>query len=49
LWAQPGDIARGILRAIEQRKDVVYLPGFWRLIMLLIRHIPERVFKRLSL
>ena len=49
LWAQPGDIARGILRAIEQRKDVVYLPGFWQLIMLLIRHIPERVFKRLSL
>jgi short-subunit dehydrogenase len=49
LWAQPEDIARGILRAIEQRKDVVYLPGFWRLIMLIIRHIPERLFKRLSL
>jgi short-subunit dehydrogenase len=49
LWAQPDDIARGILRAIERRKDVVYLPGFWRLIMLIIRHIPERVFKRLSL
>lgn len=49
LWAQPDDIARGILRAIEQRKDVVYLPGFWRLIMLIIRHIPERVFNRLSL
>lgn len=49
LWAQPDDIARGILRAIEQRKDEVYLPGFWRLIMLLIRHIPERLFKRLSL
>ena len=49
LWAQPDDIARGILRAIEQRKDIVYLPGFWRLIMLIIRHIPERVFKRLSL
>ena len=49
LWAQPDDIARGILRAIEQRRDVVYLPGFWRLIMLIIRHIPERVFKRLSL
>lgn len=49
LWAQPDDIARGILRAIVQRRDVVYLPGFWRLIMLLIRHIPERLFKRLSL
>lgn len=49
LWAQPGDIARGILRAIEQGKDEVYLPGFWRLIMLIIRHIPERIFKKLSL
>ena len=49
LWAQPDDIARGILRAIAQGKDVVYLPGFWRLIMLIIRHIPERIFKRLSL
>jgi len=49
LWAQPADIARGILRAIEQRRDVVYLPGFWRLIMAIIRHIPERIFKRLSL
>jgi decaprenylphospho-beta-D-erythro-pentofuranosid-2-ulose 2-reductase len=49
LWAQPDDIARGILRAIERRRDVVYLPGFWRLIMLIIRHIPERIFKRLSL
>lgn len=49
LWAQPDDIARGILRAIEQRRDEVYLPGFWRLIMTIIRHIPERIFKRLSL
>jgi short-subunit dehydrogenase len=49
LWAQPDDIARGILRAIGQGKDVVYLPGFWRLIMLIIRHVPERIFKRLSL
>lgn len=49
LWAQPEDVARGILRAIARRRDVVYLPGFWRLIMLLIRHIPERLFKRLSL
>jgi short-subunit dehydrogenase len=49
LWAQPEDIARGILRAIEWRSDIVYLPGFWRLIMLIIRHIPERIFKKLSL
>jgi hypothetical protein len=49
LWAQPEAIAAGILRAIEKRRDVVYLPWFWRWIMLIIRHVPERVFKRLSL
>lgn len=49
LWAQPEDIAAGILRAIAKKRDVVYLPGFWRLIMLIIRHIPEFIFKKLSL
>ena len=49
LWAKPDAIARGIVRAVERGGDEVYLPGFWRLIMLVIRHIPERVFKRLSL
>jgi len=28
---------------------VVYVPWFWRYIMLIICHIPERVFKKLSL
>ncbi len=49
LWAKPDAIARGIVRAIERKRDEVYLPGFWRLIMAVIRHIPERVFKNLSL
>ncbi|HEY0796136.1 MAG TPA: SDR family oxidoreductase [Acidisarcina sp.] len=49
LFAQPVQIGRGILKAIEHRRDVVYLPGFWRLIMLLIRNIPERIFKKVDL
>ncbi len=49
LWAKPEAVGRGIVDAIDARKDVVYLPGFWRLIMLVIRLIPERIFKRLSL
>lgn len=49
LWAQPGDVAKGIVRAIDRRADIVYLPGIWRIIMLVIRHIPEVIFKRLSL
>ena len=49
LWAQPERIARGIVRAIDRRRSVVYLPWFWRWIMLVIRIIPEPLFKRLSL
>jgi len=49
LWAQPDDVAEGIVKAIDKQKDVVYLPGFWALIMWIIRLIPERIFKRLSL
>jgi len=49
LWAKPEAIADGIVRAIANKRDEVYLPGFWRLIMLIIRHIPEAIFKRLSL
>ena len=49
LFASPETIARGIGRAIDRGKDVVYLPFFWRVIMLVIRMIPEPLFKRLKL
>jgi len=49
LFATPHKVASGIVRAIQSRKDVVYLPWFWRPIMLIIRSIPETVFKRLEL
>jgi short-subunit dehydrogenase len=49
LWAPPERIAAGIVNAIDARRNVVYLPWFWRWIMLVIRHIPEPVFKMLKL
>lgn len=49
LVASPDDIGRQIARAVEKRRNTVYLPWFWRYIMLIIRHIPEFVFKRLKL
>jgi decaprenylphospho-beta-D-erythro-pentofuranosid-2-ulose 2-reductase len=45
LAATPEKIAEGIVRAIQKRRDVVYLPWFWRIIMAIIRAVPERVFK----
>jgi short-subunit dehydrogenase len=49
LFATPEQVARGIVRAADRGADVVYLPGFWRLIMFIIRCVPERLFKRLKL
>jgi short-subunit dehydrogenase len=49
LWASPEKVAKGIHKAILKRRDVVYLPGFWRMVMRIIREIPEPVFKRLKL
>jgi len=49
LFASPEQVARGIVRAAERGKDVVYLPGFWAPIMWLIRAVPESLFKRLRL
>lgn len=49
LWATPEKVARGIVRAMDRRRDVVYLPGFWRMIMFVICSVPERVFKGLRL
>lgn len=49
LFAQPARVARYILRAIEKRKDVVYVPPFWGLIMLIVRSIPRRIFKKMNM
>ena len=40
---------RSIHRAIEGRRNVAYIPWFWRPIMALITSLPESVFKRLRL
>lgn len=49
LWAKPDQIARGIVKAIDRRRSVVYLPWFWWPIMQVIKHIPEFVFTRIKL
>lgn len=49
LWATPEQIAECIEKGLQKKKDVIYAPWFWRIIMLVIRHIPEIIFKRLGL
>ena len=49
LWAQPEEVAMSIVKAIDKERNLVYVPWFWQMIMLIIRHIPEFIFKKLSL
>lgn len=49
LLATPENVAQDIVRAVEKRRDTLYTPWFWRLIMLVIIHIPGPIFKRLGL
>lgn len=50
LFVGPEKIAKGVKVAmINQRKDNVYLPWFWKPIMLIVKLLPEYVFKRISL
>ncbi|ABR83255.1 TPA: SDR family oxidoreductase [Pseudomonas aeruginosa] len=49
LWASPEKVAADIEKAIAKGRDVLYTPGFWLPIMVIIRLLPERLFKKLSL
>jgi decaprenylphospho-beta-D-erythro-pentofuranosid-2-ulose 2-reductase len=49
LIAKPERVARDIVRAMYRADGDIYTPFFWRFIMLVIRMIPEPIFKRLSL
>ena len=48
LVASPEDCARAILRAAERGVATLYVPFFWRFIMLIIQHIPAHVMKKLK-
>jgi len=49
LVASPESVAQGIFKAIVKAKCVVYLPWFWRPVMLIVQSIPEAIFKRLKM
>lgn len=49
LTAEPYEVAEAIALAVERKTDVIYVRPIWRLIMFIIRNIPERIFKRMSI
>lgn len=46
LWAQPSAVAAGIVKAIDQGRPEVYLPSFWRLIMWVVKRVPDAVIRK---
>lgn len=49
LTAEPTEVAEDIYKAQQKGKDVLYTKAIWRLIMLIIKHIPEFMFKKMSI
>jgi len=49
LWAKPDQVAADIERAVEKGRRIVYTPWFWWPIMMIIRHLPWFLFRRLKI
>ncbi|MCZ6485934.1 MAG: SDR family oxidoreductase [Acidobacteria bacterium] len=49
LVASPEQVARIAWQMLQKPSGIYYIPRFWRIILLVIRLIPESVFKRLKL
>jgi len=49
LTAQPAKVANTVFNAVQKKQNIVYVKPIWQLIMMIIRNIPERVFKELRL
>jgi len=49
LVASPEACAKACLAAAGRRRDIVYFPAFWLIIMLIIKLIPERIFKKVNI
>jgi len=47
LFGDAARVGRGVVRAIDRRRHTAYLPGVWRWIMPVVRHLPEPLFQRL--
>jgi len=49
LTAEPEDVANDIYNAQQKGRNVLYTKSIWMLVMLIIKHIPEFMFKKMSI
>jgi len=45
---EPDGVARDVIRAIEEKRPIVYSPGIWSPVMLVIRSLPRFVMRRIG-
>ena len=43
------EAAAAIIKAMQRKRDTVYVLGRWRWVMLVVRYLPEFIFKRTKL
>jgi short-subunit dehydrogenase len=49
LVASPAAVAKTIVSTLRAGTGIIYVPWFWRYIMLVIVHLPAFIFKRMNL
>jgi short-subunit dehydrogenase len=49
LWASPQRVADDILRALDEGAATLYTPWFWRIIMTVVKLVPDAIFNRTKL
>ena len=48
LISDPSDLAKKIVKAIKYKQEIIYSSFIWRIIMMVIKFIPEKIFKKLN-
>lgn len=49
LWAKPDLVAAKIVKSVDAKKSEAYVPVFWSMLMMVIKSVPNRIFKMLVL
>ncbi|HVB02732.1 MAG TPA: SDR family oxidoreductase [Chitinophagaceae bacterium] len=49
LTADPAEVGIAVFEAVRKKTDIIYVKWFWRWIMMLIRIVPEAIFKKLKM
>ncbi|HHC6786513.1 SDR family NAD(P)-dependent oxidoreductase [Vibrio parahaemolyticus] len=49
LWTKPSKVAKIVVKRVNKRSQLQYVPSFWALIMFVIKMIPQVIFNKIKL